>query len=86
VGSRIYKGNVLVSSLYLDDMSLYNDIEIYGVKYSGKLSDILQSIVDELSVNWIDNGERVKFKKTTNLNFFNPNETIDENTIYRVSK
>lgn len=86
VGSRIYKGNQLVSSLYLDDMSLYNDIEISGVKYSGKFSDVIQSIIDELSVNWNGTKNRVRFEKTTNLDFFNSSETIDENTIYQVSK
>jgi hypothetical protein len=85
VGSRIYKGDVLVSSLYLDDMSLYNDIEIYGVKYSGKLSNILQSIIDELSVNWNGTKNRVRFEKTSNLDF-GINYTIDKNTIYQVSK
>lgn len=83
IGSRIYKGNSMVSSLYLDDMSLYNDIEISGVKYSGKFSDILQSIIDELGVKWNGTTNKVKFEKTTNLDIVN--KTLDNNTIYQVS-
>jgi hypothetical protein len=64
-------------------MSLYNDIEISGVKYSGKFSDILQSIIDELGVKWNGTTNKVKFEKTTNLDIVN--KTLDNNTIYQVS-
>lgn len=84
VDSRIYKGNNMVSSLYLDDLSLYSDIEIQGTKYSGKFIDILQSIIDELSVNWNGTTNKVKFEKTTNLDIIN--KSLDDNTIYQVSK
>lgn len=83
VDSRIYKGNNMVSSLYLDDLSLYSDIEIQGTKYSGKFIDILQKIIDELSVNWNGTTNKVKFEKTTNLDL--PNKTLDDNTIYQIS-
>ena len=83
VDSRIYKGNNMVSSLYLDDLSLYSDIEIQGSKYSGNFIDILQTIISELGVKWNGTDNRVKFEKTTNLDL--PNKTLDDNTIYQIS-
>ena len=73
----------MVSSLYLDDLSLYSDIEIQGTKYSGKFIDILQTIISELSVKWNGTDNYVKFEKTTNLDL--PNKTLDDNTIYQIS-
>ena len=83
VENRIYKGENLISSLLLEDISLYNDIEIDGITYNGNIIDIIKKLHKNFGVVWNNTSNKVYFEKCNNLDFYS--KTPDENTIYEVS-
>lgn len=53
----IYKGDQLISPFRLEDMYLYENLEVNGDIYSGNIGDIISSIIENISKNIVCNLE-----------------------------
>ena len=84
VENKIYKGNKLISSLFLDDLKLNKAFSYEDLTFSSNdtLQDIISKIINYSITKWNDSPYKVKFEKTT-INNFKQLEK-DENTFYKV--